>query len=132
MTATGTFDVDLSPQEDGVTPAGRMLIDKTYQGDLAGKGLGQMISKRTDNGVAVYFAIEEFEGTLKGKSGTFTLLHNGKMSAETQSLNISVLEGSASGELIGLTGAMRIIQQDGKHSYELDFELQSVSFNRNN
>jgi len=123
MTATGTFGVDLSPQEDVVTPAGRMLIDKTYQGDLVGKGIGQMISKRTDNGVAVYFAIEEFEGTLQGKSGTFTLLHNGKMSAEVQSLDITILEGSASGELTGLTGAMRITQQDGKHSYELVFEL---------
>ncbi|MAD17205.1 MAG: hypothetical protein CL579_14195 [Alteromonadaceae bacterium] len=123
MTATGTFEVDLSPQEDEAAPAGRMLIDKTYQGDLVGKGIGQMISKRTDNGVAVYFAIEEFEGTLQGKSGTFTLLHNGKMSAEVQSLDIAILEGSASGELTGLTGAMRITQQDGKHSYELDFEL---------
>ena len=123
MTATGTFEVDLSPQEDEAAPVGRMLIDKTYQGDLVGKGLGQMISKRTGNGVAVYFAIEEFEGTLQGKSGTFTLLHNGKMSAEVQSLDITILEGSASGELTGLTGAMRITQQDGKHSYELDFEL---------
>lgn len=123
MIATGTFEVDLTPQEDEAAPAGRMVINKTYQGGLAGKGLGQMISKRTDNGVAVYFAIEEFEGTLKGRAGTFSLLHNGNMSPETQSLNISVLEGSASGDLAGLKGAMRIIQQDGKHSYELDFEL---------
>lgn len=48
MTAKGTFDVDLQPQDDADTPAGRMVIDKTYSGDMTGSGKGQMISKRTE------------------------------------------------------------------------------------
>ena len=38
--------MDLTPQEDAASPAGRMLISKTYRGDLKGAGVGQMISKR--------------------------------------------------------------------------------------
>lgn len=121
MLATGTFEVDLSPQDDKTAPAGRMLIDKAYVGDLDGTGAGQMISKRTENGVAIYFAIEEVTATLDGKAGQFTLLHRGKMSAQEQSLDISILESSGSGELSSISGRMRIIQQDGKHSYELDY-----------
>ena len=44
-----------------------------------------MISKRTENGTAVYYAIEEFSGSVKGKNGGFTLVHKGHMSKESQS-----------------------------------------------
>ena len=123
MLANGTFEVDLTPKEDGESPAGRMLIRKTYVGDMKGPGIGQMISKRTENGLAVYYAIEEFSGSVKGKSGGFTLVHKGYMSKESQSLEIAVLEGSGSGELQGISGSMLIVQDAGGHAYELTFEL---------
>ena len=52
MSAKGQFEVSLTPQNDEFS-AGRMLIDKTYTGDLTGTGIGQMISKRTEAGSAV-------------------------------------------------------------------------------
>jgi hypothetical protein len=82
-----------------------------------------MISKRADNGLAVYYAIEEFSGSVKGKSGGFTLVHKGYMSKESQSLEIAVLEGSGSGELQDISGSMLIVQEASGHKYELTFEL---------
>jgi hypothetical protein len=123
MSANGTFEVDLVPREDVEFPAGRMLIKKTYLGDMKGSGIGQMISKRADNGLAVYYAIEEFSGSVKGKSGGFTLVHKGYMSKESQSLEIAVLEGSGSGELQDISGSMLIVQEASGHKYELTFEL---------
>ena len=123
MSASGTFKVDLTPQEDVETPAGRMLIAKTYLGDMIGSGIGQMISKRTDNGTAVYYAIEEFSGSVNGKSGGFTLVHKGHMSKESQSLEVTILEGSGSGELQNVSGSMLIVQDANEHRYELTFEL---------
>jgi len=123
MSAKGTFEVHLTPQEDVETPAGRMLINKTYQGDLIGFGTGQMISKRTENGTAVYYAVEEFSGSVTGKKGGFTLLHSGRMNSESQSLEIIILDGSGSGELESISGSMVIIQDSSGHSYELEFEL---------
>jgi len=123
MTAKGTFEVDLQPQADGDFPAGRMIIDKTYAGDITGSGKGQMISKRTESGIAVYYAIEEYSGSMRGKSGAFTLIHKGHMSAESQSLDIKILEGSGSGELENISGSMLITQDSDGHSYELVYEL---------
>ena len=123
MSASGTFEVNLEPQQDENAPAGRMIIHKKYTGDLEGTGAGQMISKRTDGGAAVYSAIEEFEGTVNGKTGAFTLIHNGYMSSETQSLDIKILDGSGSGELANISGTMDIVQTDGEHKYILDYEL---------
>ena len=99
MSANGTFDIDLTPQQDDGYPAGRMLIKKTYQGDMSGSGIGQMISKRTENGAAVYYAVEEFSGSVKDKNGGFTLVHKGHMGKESQSL-----EGGAGADWNGYLG----------------------------
>lgn len=123
MSANGTFEVDLTPQEDTGHPAGRMLIKKTYRGDMEGSGTGQMISKRTAAGTAAYCAVEEFSGSVNGISGGFTLIHSGFMSKDSQSLEVTILEGSGSGDLHGISGSMLIIQDATGHQYELAFEL---------
>jgi len=123
MIATGTFEVDLTPQADTGFPAGRMVIDKTYSGDVTGTGVGQMISKRAEGGTAVYFAVEEFSGSVNGKKGGFTLLHEGRMTEDTQTLHIEILESSGSGELSSISGSMKIIQDSNGHTYELVYAL---------
>lgn len=123
MSAKGTFEVDLTPQDDAGSPAGRMVMDKTYRGDVTGSGIGQMISKRTEGGAAVCYAIEEFSGSVEGKSGAFTLIHTGQMSKESRSLEVNILEGSGSGELENISGSMDIVQDANGHTYELSYEL---------
>ncbi len=124
MQATGTFEVQLSPQQDDQAPAGRMIINKVFSGDLKGTGTGQMISKRIEGGNAVYYAVEEVVATLNGKSGAFTLLHHGEMSASEQSLSISVMSGSGSGELKGISGNMEINIENGAHSYQFTYSFE--------
>ncbi len=121
MATKGTFDVSLEPQHGDAAPVGRMLIDKRYVGGIQGKGLGQMISKRTESGSAVYSAIEEFKGSVDGKEGAFTLVHFGEMSAAGQSLEIKIVADSGQGELEGIFGQMMISQEDGVHLYVLEY-----------
>lgn len=123
MPATGDFEVDLAPQADAGAPAGRMILNKSYQGDMSGSGTGQMISKRTENGTAAYYAIEEFSGSVDGRTGAFTLVHQGWMNKDAQSLDVTVLEGSGSGELATITGSMLITQDANGHRYEFTYEL---------
>jgi hypothetical protein len=123
MSANGTFEVDLTPQADPDSPAGRMVINKTYLGDINGTGIGQMISKRSEAGTAVYYAIEEFSGSVNGKTGAFTLVHKGHMNNESQSLEVTILEGSGSSELENISGSMLIVQDANGHRYELTYEL---------
>ena len=82
-----------------------------------------MLSKRTESGAAVYYAIEEFTGTVNNKSGAFTLLHEGVMTSDSQSLSVKILEGSGSGELNTISGSLEIIQSDDSHNYKLDYSL---------
>ena len=123
MLAQGSFDVTLAPQTDAINPTGRLLINKKYIGNIIGEGKGQMISKRTSNGIAVYYAIEEFEGSIDGKQGNFTLIHSGYMSAEEQTLAINILAGSGQGELENISGELSITQENNIHNYTLTYQL---------
>ncbi|MEW5248029.1 DUF3224 domain-containing protein [Microbulbifer discodermiae] len=125
MKAEGSFEIKLEPANDKVAPAGRMIINKSYTGNMVGTGTGQMLSKRAESGVAVYSAIEEFVGSIGDKSGSFTLSHYGLMSKESQELTIKIIPGSGSGDLASITGSLQINQNLGKHSYILTYKLES-------
>ena len=131
MLTSGIFEIKLDQVKYDSPPVGRMIISKEYSGGMVGTGLGQMISKRTDSGTAIYSAIEEFAGVIDDKKGSFTLLHKGSMSNSQQSLEITIVDGSGTGEFKGISGAMSIVQEKGSHSYELDYSLQELTEEEN-
>ena len=125
--ASGTFEVRLSPQVDGEAggaSVGRMLIDKRFAGDLEATSRGQMLAVRTPTeGSAGYVALEHVEGTLAGRAGGFVLQHSGTMERGAQSLSVTVVPDSGTGELEGLAGRMEIDFSGGGHAYSFDYTL---------
>ena len=124
--ATGTFDVKLVPQTDEKSDEtlGRMTIEKQFHGDLEGTSKGQMLTAMTTTkGSAGYVAVERVTGTLKGRTGTFTLQHSGSMNRNTPQLTITVVPDSGTGQLEGITGTFTIKITEGKHFYDFDYTL---------
>jgi hypothetical protein len=74
-------------------------------------------------GSGVYVAIDRVTGSLKGRHGSFILHHLGIMLRGVPQLNVNVVADSGTGELEGITGAMTILFNDGKHSYDFDYSL---------
>ena len=128
--ASGTFDVKLTPQpaEDGDAGLGRMSIDKQFHGDLEGTSKGFMLSSAAAvvKGSGGYVAMERVTGALKGRAGSFVLQHSGTMTRGTPQLSVTVVPDSATGQLEGLTGTMKIKIESGKHSYEFEYTLQET------
>ena len=122
--ASGTFEVEMSPQEADMS-VGRMAIDKQFQGDLVGTSKGQMLmaSSESIKNSAGYVAIEKVTGTLNGRRGSFYLQHNGVMTRGVGELTITVIPDSGTDQLAGLRGKMNIIIAEGKHSYEFEYTL---------
>ena len=128
--AKGEFDVTLNPistyapDAPAGPPLGRMSIDKQFRGDLEGASVGEMLTAGSAvKGSAVYVAVERVTGTLNGKTGSFALHHTGVMTRGNGELTVVVAPDSGTGELVGLSGEMAIIIGDGKHSYELEYQL---------
>jgi hypothetical protein len=132
MQATGEFEVNLQPLDPfskgsaGIS-LGRMSIDKTFRGDLVAESQGEMLSVTTKvKGSAGYVAIEQVNGTLQGKSGTFVLQHFGIAGHSENRLVLEVVPDSGTGQLANLSGTMTISIEDDKHTYEFDYTLLSA------
>ena len=126
MLAAGTFDVKVTPQPaaEGRTTPGRLSLDKTFHGDLEATSRGEMLAAMTAvKGSAGYVAIEEVDGTLAGRRGTFVLQHHGLMNRGAPQLMVTVVPDPGTEELTGLTGTMTIDIRDGKHFYGIDYSL---------
>ena len=129
MTATGTFEVKVTPQKPDNAPAeaaglGRMSLDKVFHGGIEGTSKGEMLSSMSPvKGSAGYVAMERVTGTLDGKKGSFVLQHTATMDRGAPSLSITVVPDSGTEELVGLTGSMKIDIADGKHSYSFSYTL---------
>ena len=125
--ASGTFEVQMSPQVDGEAGGacvGRMLIDRRFAGDLEATSKGQMLAVRTSaEGSAGYVAMELVDGKLNGREGTFVLQHTGTVARGAQRLSVTVVPDSGTGELAGLAGRMEIVISEGRHSYHFDYAL---------
>lgn len=102
----------------------RRKIEKEFRGDLSAISRGEMLSHSTETpGSAGYVAMEQVQGTLAGRRGTFVLLHVGLMNRGSGSLHVSVVPDSGTEELAGLSGKMNIEIKDGKHYYVFEYSL---------
>ena len=124
--ARGSFEVDLQPlaEDEGWGGFDRMSLDKRFQGDLEGHSRGVMLAAHTEvKGSAGYVALERVTAKLSGRSGSFVLQHSGLMGRGTQSLDITVVTDSGTGELKGISGTMEILFKEEGHDYVFAYSL---------
>ena len=127
--ARGPMDVDIEPEppfleKDGVK-LNRNFVRKEFSGDMAGTSEAHMIAAFTDNpGSAGYVAIEYFTGSVGGKSGSLVLQHSGVMNRGDAHLTVTIVPDSGTGELAGISGTLAIENDEGQHSYVLEYEIE--------
>ena len=127
-TARGPMEVNIEPEAPFLEQEGlklnRNLVSKQFSGDMAGTSEAQMIAAFTGTpGSAGYVAIEHFTGTVGGRSGSFVLQHSGTMNRGDAQLTVNIVPDSGTGELTGISGSLEIDNEDGNHSYTLDYKL---------
>ena len=127
--ATGPFEVKLAPQALSAVAEpsglGRMSLDKQFHGALEATSNGEMLSwMDAARSSGAYVAMETVRGTLDGRAGSFVLMHGSTMNRGEPSQSISVVPGSGTGALAGLTGRMVVdIAPGGAHSYRFEYTL---------
>ncbi len=127
--AAGTFDVKVIPQKPDNLEAEaanfqRLSLDKQFHGALEAISKGEMIGVMTEvKGSAGYVAMERVTGTLDGRKGTFVLQHSGTMTHGDSRMSVTVVPDSGTGELAGISGAMTIKIEEGKHFYNFEYQL---------
>jgi hypothetical protein len=127
--ATGTFEVKLTPLQPDNDPArkanvGRMSLEKQFSGELSATSTGEMLACGDGATSGAYVAIERVTGSLAGRKGSFMLVHHGLMNRGTsQAWTVTVVPDSGTDELENISGTMKIVIENGKHSYELAYRF---------
>lgn len=125
--ATGSFEVTVVPADDpGIAAlhAMRWTIAKTYAGPLAATANAVMLSAGDPRtGAAGYAVMERVTGTLDGRGGSFALVHLATMNGGASDMRVVVVPGSGTDALAGITGTLAIRIEDGRHFYDLDYDL---------
>ncbi|AIF46311.1 DUF3224 domain-containing protein [Dyella japonica] len=126
--AKGTFEVKITPQapQDGVgdPSVGRMALEKQFQGDMQGQGLGQMLAVGTAvDGSAGYVAMERVTASVHGRQGSFALQHSGTLNRGTAQLSVTIVPDSGADGLAGIAGRLSITIAGGVHAYDLEYTL---------
>ena len=127
--ATGSFDLhDWQEESYDDTPAAKLAKvsnRKTFHGDITGTSSAQLLTVAVPAegeyaGVA-YVAVERITGTVHGKPGSFVVVH---VADRTAGMSVSVVAGSADGELTGLAGELKVQRaEDGSHTYTFDYRI---------
>lgn len=82
------------------------------------------------DGSGAYVALELVTGKLMGKQGSFVLQHQGTMRKNVPSMEVTVVPDSGTGDLTGISGAMRILIEGGKHAYEFTTRSRLLTFHQ--
>jgi hypothetical protein len=125
-TAKSSFVIDKKTPSPVSFEGGQMAhtrFEKTFTGDIVGTSVVEALLAGLDNGgPAVYVGIERFDCTVEGKKGTFVLMHAATQHDSGGSASWTVVKGSGTGELAGISGDGQILPN---HDFVLTYDLAS-------
>ncbi|WP_456843885.1 DUF3224 domain-containing protein [Cellulomonas sp. P5_C6] len=128
FTVSGFVGVPIAEEDPVVTAlaVGVATMAKQYSGGIDGRSTTLFTSAFDPaRGVGTYVAMESFEGSLDGRSGSFNYVH----AASTHGMDrfdehLVVVPSSGTGELLGIAGTGVIsVDADGTHRLRLEYTL---------
>lgn len=128
-TARGRFAIkswDEKPVGDGdnLPKMTRASVAKTLTGDIEGESQVEYVMTYRGDGSATFVGLERIVGRIGSKSGSFVLQRTGTFEQGQAKESYSVVQSSATGELLGLRGDGKSAVGHGmEHPFELDYDF---------
>ncbi len=99
------------------------VVGYNYEGDLVGESTLHYLMSYTEDGPGSFVGIEHITGTLGGRSGSFDVQHVGTF--EPVRATLTVVPGSATGELAGLRGQaeVELVGHQERYPLTLDYDF---------
>ncbi len=121
-----TFEItswDEQPYAEGEPKLTQTVATKTFTGAIQGEGTVRYLMVYREDGSTLITGLERVTGRLGDRTGSFVLEHTGTDKDGAAAVTCTVVPGTGTGELTGLTGkgtfeakAMRV---DFTFNYEL-------------
>jgi len=128
MLATSTFSLkrwDEKPYDevDGAPKLTRASVLYSFEGELVGEGRLEYLMSYLPDGSALFAGFQRFVGQLGSREGTFIFKHGGRFASGVASDTWTVVPGSGTGALAGITGQVEF-SASHQDKYEIFFEYQ--------
>lgn len=102
----------------------RASVLKIFTGDVEGEGQVEYLMMYRGDGSATFVGLERVVGRIGNKSGTFVLQRFGVFENGQAKESYSVVDGSGTGELVGLRGeGSSAVGHDVDHPFSLRYDL---------
>ncbi len=106
-------------------------VKGTLSGDIVGEALTEWLMCYANEKEATFFGFQKIDGTLSGKKGSFVIEMSGTFDGKVAESTWSVVPGSGSLDLAGLTGEGTFHSPHGtKADYSLEYEFAEVRAGR--
>jgi hypothetical protein len=129
--AEGTFEIKSWEEQPYSETAGRPKLTHirtrfAYQGGISGESTLQYLMFYRDERSGSFIGLEHVTGRMGELTGSFVLEHRGIFEGGVINVKLSVVEGSASGDLRGLRGQGRFTAKDRQMQvpFEIDYEFE--------
>ena len=122
--AIKTWDEKPYSEAAGMPKLTRASVKKTFTGYIGGDSEVEYLMMYNADGTAAFVGLERIVGRLGGKSGSFVLQRSGSYDGKLAKETYSVVPGSGTGQLTGLSGQGSSSAGHGKENpITLDYEL---------
>ena len=102
----------------------RASVRKAYSGDIVGEGHVEYLMMYRSDGSATFVGLERVVGRIADKTGSFVLQRTGVFEAGQAKESYSVIPGSGTGELHGLSGdGTSTLGHATDYPFTLNYEL---------
>ncbi len=105
-------------------------VEYTYHGGIEGVGLTEYVmfyqefnASNPHAATATYVGLTRFKGTMNGKSGSVVLEERGSFAGGTARTTVTILPGSGTGELAGISGSGASTATATGAGIELEYSL---------
>lgn len=122
--AIKTWDEKPVSEAHGQSKLTRASVARTFTGDIEGEGQVEYVMMYRSDGSATFVGLERVVGRIGSKTGSFVLQRTGTFENGQAKESYSVIPGSATGDLVGLTGDGNSAVGHGmEHPFELQYEV---------
>jgi hypothetical protein len=128
--AQGTFEISSWDENayvelDGGAKLTRASVGQAFSGDLEGEGSVEWLMCYREDKTADFVGLQRFVGRLGSRSGSFVMRTQGTFDGEKAAGELSVVAGSGTEELGGITGAGAFLAPHGSTpSVDLDYDFE--------
>ncbi len=128
--AQGTFEISSWDENayielDGGAKLTRASVGQAFSGDLEGEGSVEWLMCYREDKTADFVGLQRFVGRLGSRSGSFVMRTQGTFDGEKAAGELSVVAGSGTEELGGITGAGAFVAPHGSTpSVDLDYDFE--------